>query len=118
MQSLGNFTIPVSSSIHAHDATDNETHFAGVVRATLVRPLQLPDREHTTQAVKPHSSEDPNFKRGQALFTTGYDSISGGQGGGNNENQTTYVLAKTPSFLHPFSQSLCSLCFLIETLIL
>lgn len=80
----------------------------------LVRPSQLPGREHTTQAVKRHRSKDASFKTGEDHFTTGYDSIFVALGGGSKENPTTYVVGKIPFFLHPFSQSLYSLCFLME----
>lgn len=88
--------------------TDNEIHPAGIERTTLVRPSELPDREHGTQTAQLH------FKTGQVHFTTEYDSIFGKQGGESKENKTTYMLRKIPSCLHPFSQSLYSLCFLME----
>lgn len=50
VQSLGHFTVPISSYVHSYDATEDKIHFAGVDRATLVRPSQLPNGEYTIQA--------------------------------------------------------------------
>lgn len=88
--------------------TDNEIRSEGVERTTLAWPSKLPDREVGTQTAQLH------FKRGQVHFTTEYESIFGKQGGEGKENHTTYMLEKIHSCLHPFSQSLYSLRFLME----
>lgn len=88
MQSLGNFTISISSYVHSYDATENKTHFAGVDRATLVRPSQLPNREYMIQAnlIVLKIPISRKVKKGQDHFSAGYDSLFRGQREGSKEN--------------------------------
>lgn len=105
---LREFYNSILALLFTRDKTDCKVRFAGVDKAMLV---QLPNREcsPTTQAVEPHSGEDPSFKmcwRDQAHLSTGYALIFGRKGGGSRNYQTTYRLTMTPSFLHSFSKTL------------